>query len=585
MTLRVYDFSRLVFANAGGPVLPRRQRLRIDNMVGEDRGDEIVLRAQPETIATEAELSDQDGVTNQHVTTTGRAAPLDGASDRFGWIGSTGTPDGYRVVAGRGGNWQRSLPDGWYPLTKFGLPENDSTSCLQAIEDAIAFAETQHDCPTRPINLYMPEGRVRSSLSPAKKSFCYRLSAPWAPPPGNHRPVRLFSEGGPDHNRSRAPYGHASWADGEPPVGGAVIRADPGVDAILMHNDGGDPALTAYRCIMLERIGIIATGAGRCIAMTSIAGDYGSGQVQLRDVLLAGGAVGFQMNSSENAANFNVQICGCEVGFRTGNGVDAGGCSAQRFYCLDIYACDVAMQLHTAINLNVYGGTWQGNGVQFEALANCNVQQVLLDGLHYEVYERFIRAHATAGSCKVHFRGGQMAGNAGSAIVYPAPLQLHGSGWIFEGLDLSDVHVQGYDNQDMVFRDCVPRAYTAPASHRCAIYCDNALKHQNNGTISGGAPTITPDLSTHGYLITRALDANVTVNVPTNYPVGEAHVIELSFYQDAPGGFTVSFHASIRGQARYSNTGNTTGTRTWIRMVQQIDNNWYITDVSGWVAD
>jgi hypothetical protein len=526
------------------------------------------------------------------VVTIGGAAQSDGADDKFRWIGSTGTPDNvYRVFSGSGGNWQRSMDRNHIDLHRyFGAPQNKDADLRPVLESACDFAISLTDTPTRPARFFLREGITLSNLNPSPKTFIYRLSAPWAPPPGNHRPIILTGEHHPTMNASRAPYGHAEWT-GDRPFAGTIIRADEDEHCIEMHNDGvSDPSVTAYRRVVLDGIALISTGDGICIAHTAVPGDFGCGNVWLRDVTLAGGKVGYQVNSSETAEHYNVQIVGCDIALRTGDGVTYGGMSAQDFFGLSIYACNTGIEFLSALGCNFFGGTWQGVGSVIKTNANCSVEHILLVGQHIEVYNKLLDTHSQTVKSSIRMRDCRLAGTLGSDAPL-GPVNIYGTGWVFDSMDITGavMNFPGFwtgsvhQPADIQFISALYGGLgTTPVGTRISLDSIPSLERQHNASM--GAGTLTADLVAHGYALTRAIAGNITINPPTNYPVSSRR-LSISLYQDAPGGFTVSHHASIRGAGRYSNTGNVTGTRCNLQYERQIDGNWCLMDVAAWTAD
>jgi hypothetical protein len=103
------DFSQIRFINDSGPVLPRRQSLRIRGMSGVDTGSEIVLDNRQ--IAPLLDSLEDGSETGQLVTVRGRVRVGDaGANLSYRWVASADeasatVPDGVLVIEGASGTW------------------------------------------------------------------------------------------------------------------------------------------------------------------------------------------------------------------------------------------------------------------------------------------------------------------------------------------------------------------------------------------------------------------------------------------------------------------------------------------------
>lgn len=584
MPLFFSDFSRVQFSNITGPSLPRRQRVRINGMNGVDRGDEIVLQADGVNCATlTTQLTNRAGAAADELVTTGGYATLgDGGGSEWRYAsGVTAGANGYtRINTADGlGQWQMLNPMSGkgIDVRKFGAIPNGTTDCILAIEAAMAWAMSDYG-PSgasnidRPINLYFPIA-ARS----------YRISRPIIPPATNHNPLALIGETGSAYTAGAALYSDAFW-DSDDCAGGAKIRADSGQDCVLMHN-GGVVAGEGYYRLNCYDIVLIARGNGRCVAMTSVLGDNASGRCVFRDTLLLGAKVGWQMNTYEPAVHIGLYVIGCDTGLRVGNAATGDGANTQQFDSCVLLANNNHIDIESSAGLQFYGGLVQGGGTVLKMRStSTGCRNVLMQFSHWEAYDTLFDIDPAVTESGVTFSYGHM--NSGFGLLLPTgPATIYGSGLTFNYVDINGIEFVGPSVGDVLFNSCCYAEYTetsGPNGYNTPyVSARNIVERPRNFTFAGGALAL--DFVTHGCNITIALNGNVTAVTFTNYPSDRS--VNVSFYQNNPGGYTITHGAGVKRNALYSNTGNVAFTRCCNTYQKYVDNNIYMTGFSAWTAD
>lgn len=574
--LRVWDFSQIRFTNDTGPSLPRRQRLRIRGMVGQDTGDEIILDAQQQEALLEAQLANTEGLSDEEVrVTTGQTAADDAPRDQFRWLGNSGTVDGYRVVTGRGGNWQRAIDRGRVNLRRFGLrdmtvgtPDNKGV-----IEDFISWAGSSTGT----------SGTVEQKACgfiPASKYAHYMSSYPTIPGT-NHYDVKFEGEG--SYTATHDYYGNAAWQDPST-IGGSVLFC-PGTDVFRLENTGNlSLPGESYHRLTLVNLALQTYGTGMGINMKVPAtGEWQSGLVQLNNVTIGGAKVGWSIASVEKSSSYNVRIYGCETGLMLGSTYESG-VTIHEITGLDIQACTNAIEIKKVLHsFAVYGGNWQGlSNALIKAGAGATALGCCFYNIRAEIYDKWLDLHSSLGQMGVVMQDCSLSGQNGDAAP-GGPARVYGSGWTFRRVnDTGTITFEGAADQDTIFQECIP-ATTNQASaptHFWSINADNVVYRQDNATMGAG----TLALAWPKGFVTREIGGNITIGLPTGgYPVGKTY--RISLFQGGAGGFTVSFAAGWHATSLYSNAGNVAGTRCEIEWYVQINGEPYIKSVSNWHTD
>jgi hypothetical protein len=106
--LKIWDFSRLIFSNIAGPVLPRRQQVTIEGFTGVDTGDEIRLQIPGMVGELFSGLLAREGIVDgEERSISGVALPGKGAGRFRYYLGLTGTTVSGMVAVTPLGAWKR----------------------------------------------------------------------------------------------------------------------------------------------------------------------------------------------------------------------------------------------------------------------------------------------------------------------------------------------------------------------------------------------------------------------------------------------------------------------------------------------
>ncbi len=510
----------------------------------------------------------------QIILTAGDTSPSDGMNDFWRWLGPSGVVDGFRIRPGSGGNWQRAIDDSRIDIQKFGARPDGVTDCTQALTDLISWATG----PTGP-SAGSTDKAIYAFFKAAPRSYFFDSNTGFRPPGTNHNPLNIVGEYIP-YSASTARYADPIY-DSDDFCAGSLLRAKPGCDLFLLENDGINPG-TGYHRLYLERIAMVATGAGRCIAMTSPPGDNQSGRVILRDTLFAGANIGWQINSFEAATHIGNQFIGCNAALKIGDVDTNDSTAAQFFYGTSILGCSIALDLNNALDLYMWGGLFQGLDVVLRMPENSTARNVLLQGIHLESYDKWLEIDPTVTDAGVTWQNIRLASGAG--LISPSgPIDLHGSGWTFDKVnDTSSIAFIVDANQDTILRDSGYNSLNTASepSHKLAIYLDNVLQHPKNiGSFSG---TFTPNCMVHGCIIELQAEGPIHFGVPVNYPTGKE--IRITIYQAPPtGGYNITFDATWECTGTYSDTGNASGTRAYIFAATQSNGVPVVNGFTPWV--
>lgn len=587
VSLTVYAEDGVTLIPAVGAIVPYAKyyldlvfvtaKLRTSDPLGLS-GDPITIPAVSRISAglvtlTTADLAATASLTGQSLETVGNLDEDDGAGDVFTAIGNTGTVDDYRVIPGSSGNWQRAIDRGRVNLKRFGLRDmtTGTPDNLAAIASFIDWAESSTGT----------SGTVERKcvgFVPASK-YPFYVSDAVTIPATNHHDVRF--EGESAYTASRDQYDNDVWED-PTTVGGSVFFA-PGTDVFRLENDGIDTA-THYHRLFLRGVGLQTYGTGICINMKVPAvGEWQSGLVQLDNVTLCGGKVGWSIASYEKSSSFNVRIYGCETALRLGSTYESG-VNIHEIFGLDIQACGDALDIRKILHsFLIKGANFQSiSNALFKAGAGAGGLGLVVENMRAEVYAKWLDLHPSLGQMGVVIRDSSLSSQNGSDAI-TGPAVVYGSGWTFDRVnDTSTISFEGAADQDTIFRDCIPGStnQSSAPTHFWSVNADNVIYRQNNASM--GAGTLTPAWP-QGF-ITREISGNITVAVPTGgYVIGKEY--KISLYQGGAGGYTVTWAAGWHGDAAYSNAGNVAGTRCWIYWTLQINGEPYITKVTNWVAD
>ncbi len=521
------------------------------------------------------QLASVPGVRDErYIATVGKSDNDDNGGDRFSFVSNDANPaDGYRRISASGGNWLRAIDRGRVNLKRFGLRDmtTGTPDNLSAIADFIDWAESSTGTSGT-------LERKCVGFVPASK-YPFYVSDAVTIPATNHHDVRF--EGESAYTASRDQYGNAVWEDPST-VGGSVVFA-PGTDVFRLENDGIDPA-THYHRLTLCNLGVQTYGAGICINMKVPAvGEWQSGLVQLDNVNLCGGKVGWSIASYEKSSSYNVRIYGCETGLRLGSTYESG-VNIHEIFGLDIQACVDAIEVRKVLH------SFLIKGANLQSISNALVKAgagagglgLVIENMRAEVYAKWLDLHSSLGQMGITFRDSSLSSQNGSAA--PAgPALVYGSGIVLDNVnDVSTISFEGAADQDTIFHNCCPGStnQAAAPTHFWAVNCDNKVYRQNNASMGAG----TLALAWPNGFVSREITGNITIGAPTGgYVIGKEYLITL--YQGGVGGFTVSFDAAWKGDAEYSNTNNVAGNRCWIFWRVQIDGNPYITSVTQWKVD
>jgi hypothetical protein len=506
-----------------------------------------------------SELSARNGArVDRYLSTLGDTENMDGARDFFSWIGNTGTVDGYRVKAGSGGNWQRSIDRSRIDVRKFGARANGSASCDQAFEDLITWAQS-----TAGISASAQEKNIHIFL-PAYTQHAYRITSPIQIPATNHGSVTIRGE----HwdSASNDVYGSASWENSDI-IMGSVIQLDPAYNLTAnsifeLHNDGSGPG-QGYRRLRLQDVAILGSGNAYGIKMTSDLLNDQPGVVYTNNVYIAGCKVGFQVHSFQRASHYDLRISGCETGLQLGGepvvgGVYSGGSSAQDFYGVQVEACETGVSLYQTLSGgSFYGGLVQGCDVGFRTLDGCSIGAVSFHGLHVELNEN---AYYFAEDSAVNYLS-TIIGFYDTHFTQPGTTPtnvLRGNGWgFFRCANLQGVPFSLCAGQLIRFLDCRPGTITERDGAGSPSFYEVDLVQRSKPVLFAGASgSIALDFYTHGLAPRFEVTGNITFTAPINYPRGK--MINLSLYQGGAGGFTVTW-TGFNGEASWSDTGNVSG--------------------------
>lgn len=104
--LRFLDFSQIQFSNDIGPSLPRRQRVRMNNLAARDTGEEIIIDANAIVGLTTMTLGDGFEAEQLRTVSGYHSSGDPGAGATYKWVPDDTTPaNGFTVVEGTTGNW------------------------------------------------------------------------------------------------------------------------------------------------------------------------------------------------------------------------------------------------------------------------------------------------------------------------------------------------------------------------------------------------------------------------------------------------------------------------------------------------
>jgi hypothetical protein len=484
----------------------------------------------------------------------------------FGALGSSATPFGGMVVEAPGGRWHRATDGSTLNIRWFGgMP--DGRDCIPAVAAALAWAESDAAAADDVIvTILFPAERHPSEA----KARSYRLASPIIPPANNHRRIVLVGEGTscpPDYGL----YGSAPWLS---PIlmSGTCLQADPNVHAVLLNNPGGAEN-TPYRRFAAKDIAILASGTGECIRMYSAVEGDQSGLVELDNVFLGGGKVGFRCNSTQNASHFNVVIRGCETGLTAGNPGGGSSCASQNFFGPDIQACGAGVDIYKVLSFAFYGGLVQGNDVQFKFRADASARNVFLSVPHVECAgsQLIIDCDPAATEVGVTFHLCRFAKPAGTYVA----TTLYANGWNFLGCVGSDEWVVTKNEGSLSIPDCRPFSVVlgplVDFLRNPKNYPERALTN-----VSGA---IGHDWGNQGEKLSIYANGNITLNAPTNAVRGATLLYMLE--QDETGGHTVTMAANVLVPS-YSNTGNTLRKKCSVEIIYYGSGIWYEKAVGAW---
>lgn len=539
------------------------------------------------------------------VETTGDIDEGDGGSDVF-TAQAAGTPDGYRLIAAPSGNWRRGSIDARSRINilKFGFRSTADYDNSDAMDSFLEFCMSANGLTfsntDRPICGFVPLTR-----------YGFLFSRPIEPPGGNRYTMSFEGEGfWACANKTRGQ--NASYTD-PTQYGSSMFRAAPDVDVFRMESfadpetgPGWVVAASLYRRLYLKNLTLITSGAGFGIGMRIPDGgppndivDAQGGALYTENVQILGAECGMQINTFESGHHTNLTIRGCEVAVRIGatNNDVAGGVNGAYFLKPDIQACNVGLEILRGANNTVFeGGLWQGLDTIVKVGPYGGGRNIAIRNAYSEVYDYWLDIDSSVTNIGLRFENFTLGAEAGDSAASTVDLK-NSNGIVFDSIsDTASITFLGTNSAggaSAIFRDCRPgnihTAVTVTPSRKWVIECDNVMCAPNNGTWNSGGSFVMDYLSgsssTGGRMLTRELQSDMLIGLLLSLPVGPEHEVTLSLYQGGAGGFAVTFNAGIKGQSRYSNTGNVAGTRCYIRFQRLLDGNVYITGFEPWSAE
>lgn len=522
-------------------------------------------------------LRNVTGAANHVAILTGYHVPGDGGGGVFAWSTTPAADDGGLVINPAGGTnagWRRvfvgTIDARWFGVLNDGTPA-DQTRMLAAVtvmrdselnvrhfaihpDGTDVSAKVQ-----RLIDLVDPllgpnRDIVRALYFPAG---CYRLLTSIKPPPGNHRRLTVRGDG---WMHTVYPYGSTIYLDPKA-VGGTVLHGDPNVDVFELegiHADNG----TAYRYLQVRDLAAVTTGTGICVNMHTPPADFTCGTVNMSNVLLAGGAIGLRLLTSQRCTFENLTIYGCATGLQLGQ---IGGPAAYTsdFYSLEVQYCNVGIEIQSVMGVAIRGRLIQGNGTHIRIPTGGGWGHLLMEGMHFEA------ASAAIIDCAPSLSFSGLFEFKNTSFGEAQPTTLYGNGWRFIA--------------------CIPPPLNFPSgslgcyieqgvSHPITAAANSDVKVLDQYTAVGSTPfflgsaitgTVTLDVQNRGSSQYGTLTGHTTIALPASAPYGAEVTVHLQ--QGASGGFNVSLANVLSPPV--VNTGNTAGKNLVLRFKR----------VSGWI--
>lgn len=509
----------------------------MDNLVGRDTGEEIIIDAAGVGGLTVAALANRLGSDEEVVFATGLNAAGDGGGGVFMFVeGSVAAAYSGMVIAATNGRYFRVTDNSQLNIRWFGgIPETwangvatgpSYVNCKLAYDAAYAWAMR---------DVTLADDAVVEILFPSC-SHAYELSSSLEPPAGNHRMVSLI--GGAWMTSSPATYGQDYWlaknvsAGGTyNPVGlGSCLRWPSGTHGVLMGNDGSAGA--GYRKFSARDIAFCGAGAGVGVAQRATAvGDHGCGLIRLENVFFGGWETGLEMLNAEASTYRRITARGCYHGISTGyfsaDYTMGQACWSQQLYEVDLQYNHYNVRWRKAITTHIWSGL-----IQAALIAHFRFDDVLLEtaqgcsvnGVHFETAPSlFVCGTDNTGTYltfdKCNFRTeGDVAGRT-----------LRGGTWCFTrctGID--GFEWRGGPESIIVFNKCgTPSAINGltGGTFLGQVYVDDPARQANRSLTTGGAWA--PSNFVNGRNISLTTNADLTVGDPSVYSTGDEIDLEV----------------------------------------------------------
>lgn len=342
MALWFRDFSQIRFENDVGPVLPRRQNMRIEGFVGSDSGEEIVLRVSSDGLLA-SELGSTASVQDGEVRyVSGLYEPGDGGQGSFySVIGGTAAAFPGMIVEGPGCQWVR-LYDGFPSIAFFGCKDDGSNDSAAIINAYIASQVTALGATGGVIGIRIP--RVRDG------GYFKFLSTVRAPASAVCK-LHVKGEGG--DTPQRYPFGaNYAWLVPGAMFGSVVRVTVEDVDAFA-------GAASGYAWLTVEDVVIVGPGRGTGAGISTL-----RTQVSTRNNVIANFHDGIWHQEEISGKNHEGnRIYGCFYGERIGDDAAINSVTDSNWFGSRTEVCNTGVAVRNGWGNAIWGGISQGCGV------------------------------------------------------------------------------------------------------------------------------------------------------------------------------------------------------------------------------